>query len=106
MAGAFFETFVVSEIIKSYYNKGILEPALYFYRDKEQKEIDLLIEDNGNLYPIEIKKHSDPKVADIKTFDILDNIPGMKRGNGGVVCTYENLLTLKGNDKVIPIGYI
>lgn len=106
MAGAFFETFVVSEIIKSYYNKGILEPALYFYRDKEQKEIDLLIEDNGTLYPIEIKKHSDPKVADIKTFDILDNIPGMKRGNGGVVCTYENLLTLKGTDKVIPIGYI
>jgi predicted AAA+ superfamily ATPase len=47
MAGAFFESFVVSEIIKSYYNKGILEPPIYFYRDKDMNEIDLIIEDAG-----------------------------------------------------------
>jgi predicted AAA+ superfamily ATPase len=56
MAGAFFETFVISEIIKSYCNKGVLEPPLYFYRDKNMNEIDLLIEDNGTLYPLEMKK--------------------------------------------------
>lgn len=106
MAGAFFETFVVAEIIKSYYNKGVVEPPLYFYRDKDQQEIDLLIENNGTLHPLEMKKHADPKVGDIKAFDVLDKIPGMQRGSGGVICTYENLLTLKGNDKVIPIGYI
>ncbi|WP_293831996.1 ATP-binding protein [uncultured Phascolarctobacterium sp.] len=106
MAGAFFETFVVAEIIKSYYNKGIAEPPLYFYRDKEQKEIDLLIECNGVLYPLEMKKHADPKAADIKAFAVLDDIPGVQRGSGGVICTYHQLVTLKNNDKVIPISYI
>ena len=106
MAGAFFETFVVAEIIKSYYNKGISEPPLYFYRDKEQKEIDLLIECNGVLYPLEMKKHADPKAADIKAFSVLDDIPGVRRGSGGVICTYHQLVTLKDDDKVIPISYI
>ena len=106
MAGAFFETFVVSEIIKSYYNNGILELPLYFYRDKDKIEIDLLIEQEGTLYPIEIKKHSDPSKADIKSFTILDKISGIKRGEGGVICTYDNLINLKGNDKAIPIEYL
>ena len=106
MAGAFFETFVIAEIIKSYYNQGIAEPPLYFYRDKEQQEIDLLIEDNGVLYPLEMKKHADPKVSDTKAFAVLDSIPGIQRGCGGVICTYDKLVTLKDNDKVIPIAYI
>ena len=55
MAGAFFETFVVSEVIKSYYNKGVLELPVYFYRDKDMKEIDLIIEDSGIMYPIEMR---------------------------------------------------
>ena len=100
------ETFVIAEIIKSYYNQGIAEPPLYFYRDKEQQEIDLLIESNGVLYPLEMKKHADPKVSDIKAFGVLDSIPGMQRGSGGVICTYDKLATLKDNDKVIPIAYI
>jgi predicted AAA+ superfamily ATPase len=57
MAGAFFETFVVSEIIKSYLFRGI-EPPLHFFRDKEGHEIDLLIEKNQKLYPVEIKMAS------------------------------------------------
>ena len=61
MAGAFFETFVLAEIIKSYYNRGILDLPLYFYRDKNMNELDLLIEDNGILYPLEMKKHADPQ---------------------------------------------
>lgn len=106
MAGAFFETFVISEIIKSYYNKGILEPPIYFYRDKDMNEIDLLIEESGILYPIEIKKHADPLIKDINIFDILDKIPGIQRGSGGVVCLYDNLVTLRGNDRVIPVSYL
>ncbi len=61
MAGAFFESFVVAEIIKSYYNRGILDLPIYFYRDRDMNEIDLLIEDNGTLYPLDIKKHAYPK---------------------------------------------
>lgn len=106
MAGAFFESFVISEIIKSYYNKGIVEPPLYFYRDKEMNEIDLLIEDGGVLYPLEMKKHADPKKSDMDAFDLIDKIPSVKRGPGGVVCLYDKLITLKGNDKVIPIQYL
>lgn len=105
MAGAFFETFVIAEIIKSYLNKGRDIP-LYFYRDKDMKEIDLLILQDGTLYPIEIKKHADPNKNDISVFRILDKIPSIKRGQGGVICMYDNLITLKGEDKVIPIKYL
>ncbi len=106
MAGAFFESFVVSEIIKSYYNRGILEVPIYFYRDKDMNEIDLLIEDNGILYPLEMKKHADPQKKDIAAFAQLDKIPNRKRGPGGVICLYDNLITLKGDDRVIPVKYI
>lgn len=106
MAGAFFENFVIAEIIKSYYNKGILELPLYFYRDKNMNEIDLLIEGNGTLYPLEMKKHADPQRKDIAAFDLLNKIPAVKRGPGGVICMYDNLITLKDNDRVIPVKYL
>lgn len=106
MAGAFFESFVISEIIKSYYNKGILEPPLYFYRDKDMNEIDLLIEEGGTLYPIEMKKHADPQKRDVQAFSVLDRIPGVKRGPGGVVCLYDKLITWQGGNKVIPVNYL
>lgn len=106
MAGAFFESFVVSEIVKSYYNRGILELPLYFYRDKDMNEIDLLIEENGTLYPLEIKKHADPQKKDMDAFALLDKIPGIRRGSGGVICLYDKLITLSGNDRVIPIYYL
>ena len=106
MAGAFFESFVISEIIKSYYNRGIVDPPLYFYRDKDMNEIDLLIEQNGTLYPLEMKKHADPHKRDVSAFAVLDKIPDIKRGAGGVVCLYDNIITLKGDDRVIPVQYL
>lgn len=60
MSGAFFETFVVSEIIKSYLNEG-RRPPIFYYRDSDKKDIDLIIEENGVIHPIEIKKSSNPK---------------------------------------------
>lgn len=106
MAGAFFESFVVSEIIKSYYNKGVLEPPLYFYRDRDMNEIDLLIEENGTMHPIEMKKHADPQKRDVQAFSVLDRMPGIERGSGGVVCLYDRLITWQGTDRVIPINYL
>lgn len=106
MAGAFFESFVVSEIIKSYYNKGVLEPPLYFYRDRDMNEIDLLIEENGTLHPIEMKKYADPQKRDVQAFAVLDRMPGIERGSGGVVCLYDRLITWQGTDRVIPINYL
>ena len=106
MAGAFFESFVISEIIKSYYNAGISDPPIYFYRDKDMNEIDLLIENNGTLYPIEIKKHADPQKSDAKAFKLIDSIPNVKKGQGGIVCWYDNLVTLTEGVNVIPIKYL
>jgi len=105
-AGAFFETFVIGEIIKSYSNIGILDIPLYFYRNRDGNEIDLLIEDSGTIYPIEIKKHADPLKRDAAKFQLLEKIPNIKRGQGGVVCLYDNLVTLHENDKAIPVNLL
>lgn len=106
MSGAYFEAFVLSEIIKSYYNSGIQEPSLYFYRDKDKREIDLIIEEDGTLYPLEIKRHADPSVKDLKNFDVLRQIPGVNIGPGGVICTYDRLVTLKDGFMAIPVQYL
>lgn len=106
MAGAFFESFVVAEIIKSYYNKGILEPPIYFYRDRDMNEIDLVIEEGGVLYPIEIKKHADPTKKDVQAFKLLDKLPSVVRGQGGVICLYDNLIHLTDKEVIIPIKYL
>ncbi|MBR4328358.1 MAG: ATP-binding protein [Candidatus Riflebacteria bacterium] len=71
MNGAFFETYVVSEIIKNMYsfNKDP-KSYLFYYRDKDQKEIDLLYVDQANIYPIEIKKGIMPNKP-TKNFNVL-----------------------------------
>jgi hypothetical protein len=53
-----------------------------------------------------MKKHADPKKRDMDAFAILDKIPNVQRGPGGVICMYDNLVTLRGNDRVIPINYL
>ena len=69
-------------------------------------EIDLIIEDSGYLHPIEIKKHANPTTKDIKVFTVLDKIPDVKRGNGGVICLYDKMISLDENNKTIPVGYL
>lgn len=106
MAGAFFESFVLAEILKSYANAGIADPHLYYFRDKEQIEIDLLIEKDGVLYPVEMKKHVDPTGADIRAFGRLDNLPGVDRGPGCVVCPIARPAPLTARDCALPVEYI
>ncbi len=90
MAGAFFETWVVGEIIKSYYNAG-KRPPLYYYRDKDNREIDLIILENNKLHPVEIKKSSNPGREAIRYFNILQNT-GLEIGEAasyacpGILC--------------------
>ena len=106
MSGNFFENFVVAEIIKSYYNKGELRPPIYYYRDKDKKEIDLIIEQNGTLYPIEIKKSANPNKSMIENFDVLKNVNDKKIGDGGVICMYDNVVNLDENNRAIPFWYV
>lgn len=104
--GAIFETFIVSEIIKSYTNNG-KDPRtrLYYYRDKNQKEIDLLIFYDNTVYPIEIKKSANPGNTAIKNFDAIKNIEA-EAGNGIVLCMMENIIAIDENNYYVPIEYV
>ena len=106
MSGHIFETFVVSEILKSYSNSGNGTDGIYYYRDKDKKEIDLLIERGNTIHPIEIKKSGSVSKEWIKNFNVLDKIPGKQIGRGAVICLAEKRLPI--NDKVdaLPIEYI
>ncbi|MCL1865525.1 MAG: ATP-binding protein [Spirochaetes bacterium] len=103
--GSFFESFVVSEILKSYTNAG-KEADLYFLRDGNKKEIDLLIHENNTLYPIEIKTKAEPDERDIKSFDMLDDIKGVNIGEGGIVCLANDLLQLDEKNYIIPLSMV
>ena len=106
MSGALFENFVVSEIIKSYYNSGHDGHNLYFYRDKEQHEIDLLIEKDGTLYPVEIKKSSRPSIDMAKHFSVLSRIPGKTVGSGCILCQCEKKMFLSEQVVALPLEYL
>ncbi|MDR0315682.1 MAG: ATP-binding protein [Treponema sp.] len=104
-AGAFFETFIISEILKSYYNNG-MEPSLFYYRDKDGKEIDLLIMENGALYPLEIKMTASPNPKDVAVFKTLKSVKSLKIGSGGLICMDTSLGILDKDRYSIPAGYI
>ncbi len=125
IAGAMFETFVVNEIIKSFINSGKdYSKYIYYYRGKdkerrkkvdkfgnesieyEESEIDLIIEENGILYPVEIKKNSNPKANDADAFKLLDKDIDKKRGTGAIVCLSNYKLKLRDNLYCLPIEYI
>lgn len=65
-----------------------------------------MIERDRALCPLEMKKPADPQTRDIAAFGILEKIPNIKRDPGGVICLYDNLITLKGEDRVIPVQYL
>jgi len=106
MAGSMFETYVVSEIVKEYSNAGI-DPRsrLSYYRDNNGKEIDLLIIQDGTIYPVEIKKNADPGSEALKNFSVLSSF-SENIGMGAVICLSSQLYPLNDNCNVVPIGMI
>ncbi len=106
MSGQMFETYVVSEIIKTYTNSG-LNPRtrLSYYRDNNKKEIDLIISENEKLYPIEIKKTANPKKDSIKHFSALDDM-NQKRGIGAVISMSPIILPIDKENIVVPVTCI
>jgi predicted AAA+ superfamily ATPase len=102
MSGAILETHVVSEILKSYWHNG-QRPAVFFYRDRDRREIDLLIEHDGLLHPVEIKRTASPKTADVKNFDILRR-SGLPVGKGAIVCLYDKPFPLNSDTDIIPVS--
>lgn len=120
MAGSVFETFVINEILKSYSNEGLDYDFDVFYyngRDKKKRmkdgqisevdgEIDLIIQENGILYPLEIKMTTMPQAIMASEFDVLDKVPEKKRGMGAIICLTDRKLYLRENLVALPIKYI
>lgn len=106
MAGAMFETYVISEIIKSYANAGMdTRNRLCYYRDNNNKEIDLIILENGKAYPVEIKKGANPGKSAVKHFGVLEDM-GLDVGEGAVVCMTPMIVPIDGKNRYIPVGCI
>ena len=112
VAGSMFETFIVSEILKSYSNEGKAYGfSIFYYRGKDrttksENEIDLIIEEDGILYPIEIKMTGNPKATMSSTNQVLDKIPDKKRGLGAIICLIGKKTYLRENLVALPIEYI
>jgi predicted AAA+ superfamily ATPase len=104
MSGAILENFAVSEIIKSYHNCG-LEPYIYYYRDRDTKEIDIIMESDGKLYPIEIKKAATPASQLTRVFGVIDK-PPLIRGTGAVLCTSDKLSAFNSDNLIVPIWLV
>ena len=104
MSGAILENYVVSEIRKSYLNNG-KEAFIYYYRDKDAKEIDLVLEQDGELHPIEIKKSSNPASEILRVFPVLDK-SSLKRGKGAVICLKEDLSAFNKDNYIVPVWMI
>jgi predicted AAA+ superfamily ATPase len=101
MNGAFLENYVISEILKGFENSG-KEPAMFFYRDKDSKEIDLIMEGDGMFLPLEIKKTSSPSKSMISSFSVLEKHP-LSRGTGALICLAEHLGAFDRDNFIIPV---
>lgn len=104
MAGALMENYVVSEVRKGYAAQGE-EPLLYYYRDRDAREIDLVLESDGQLHPIEIKRTASPNLAMTNSFSALDR-GSVPRGTGAIVCMAPRLQALDSQTLVIPAWMI
>lgn len=104
MNGALLENYTISEIVKSYKNAG-LEPYIYYYRDRDAKEIDIILEKDGKLFPLEIKKTSSPSLRLTHVFELLDKAP-LERGTGAILCLADKFLPLDRQNLMVPIWLI
>ena len=104
MNGAILENYVVAEIAKNYWNCG-MEPYMYYYRDKDAKEIDIVLEHDGVLNPIEIKKTSNPGTELTKVFELLDK-SSTPRSKGAIICMKPGLGAIDRDNYIVPIWMI
>lgn len=102
LSGEFVETYAVSEIIKSYIHNG-KTPNIYYCRTLNQEEIDVVIEQNDKVYPIEIKQTATPNISMAKNFKLVDE---KKKGIGCILCMSEKFIPINKDLYVIPISYI
>jgi predicted AAA+ superfamily ATPase len=104
MSGALLETWLFAEILKSYWHNG-LEANVFFYRDIDQREVDLVIEVGDTLYPVEFKKTASPAAGAARQFAVLEKL-GKTVGPGAVLCFVERDIPLSSRVTAVPVGYL
>ena len=104
MNGALLENFTISEIMKSYQNAG-QEPYLYFYRDRDAREIDAVLEGDGKLCPLEIKKTAAPEKRLTRVFSVIDKSP-LQLGTGAILCMADHFSAFDRENLIVPIWMI
>jgi predicted AAA+ superfamily ATPase len=104
MSGAILETWIMGELLKSWLHNGLSAP-FYYYRDTDQKEIDLLIMRDGKVYPLEFKKTASPGKGDTRHFSALEKL-GMPVGMGAVLCLVQQALPLTENVWCVPVDRV
>lgn len=104
LAGHILENYVVMEITKSYRNAA-KDPLFWYYRDKDNKEVDMILESDGKLHPLEIKRSVNPGTELVNAFKVLDKAT-VPRGKGAIVCMREELSAIDGDNLIIPIWCI
>lgn len=102
--GAILENYVVAEILKSYTNNG-LDGVAHYYRDRDSKEIDLILESEGELHPLEIKKTASPPTELAGAFKVLDS-SSVPRGIGAIICTKSEFSAIDRQTAIVPIWTI
>ena len=103
-SGHFYENYVVMELVKNYaYARD--SALLSFYRDDKAKEIDIFVEENGAIHPLEIKKSANPEKKEIRKFNVIEKT-SLKRGSGGIVCMFPSPFPIDANNSLIPSNLI
>ncbi|MDD4029495.1 MAG: ATP-binding protein [Caldisericia bacterium] len=102
--GAILENYVVAEIMKTYQNCG-KDCLLWYYRDKDSNEIDMVMESNGELHPLEIKRSVNPGSELVSTFRILDK-GTVPRGKGAILCMRPELSAINSENFIVPVWMI
>lgn len=102
--GHFYENYVVMELVKNYaYSKS--SAILTFYRDSNAKEIDVFVEENGKVHPLEIKRSANPDKREIKKYNVLDKTT-VETSNGGIICMYPKPFPIDRKNCYIPSNLI
>ena len=106
MSGPILETFAVSEVLKSFNNVGVTKAPIYYYRDKDGREIDLIIEEEGTLYPVEIKQSATPRLEMARHFKLLERAVGYKVGNKVILSLVDKKRYLAEDVVAYPVTAI
>ena len=106
VSGHYLEAYIISELIKNKRNNpDDINYDIYYYRDRDKKEIDLIIALDNIIYPFEIKKTANPQKSMIGNFKVLEN-KNLNVGDGGLLCFYPNIIPLDEHNKAYPISVI